>query len=91
MKIETKFDLNQKIYDIYGNCWTVAVIKLAYNTCGELEEYYILEVKGTMRYECCVLPRDEDIFFATREEATKEKNYIKACRLVKKLFLGEEV
>ena len=76
MKIETKFDLNQKINDIYGNCWTVAVIKLAYNTCGELMEYYILEVKGMMRYECCVLPRDEDIFFATREEAEQIKNIL---------------
>lgn len=72
MKIETKFDLNQKIYDIYGNCWEIEKIELTYNNYNELWEIYRLGNKGTENYNCCILPHDKDIFFATREEAEKK-------------------
>lgn len=71
MKIETKFDLSQKIYDIRGHCWEVVSIKLAnvHTQNRELWEIYELGNEGTSNYTCCILPLDKDRFFATKSEA----------------------
>lgn len=77
MKIETKFDLNQKIYDIWGNCWEVQTIELTYNNYNELWEIYRLGNKGTDKYSCCIFPNDKDTFFTSKAEAEQKIKEIK--------------
>ena len=71
MKIKTKFDLLQKIYDIYGHCWEVISIKLTNvnSSKRDLWEIYELGNKGTSNFTVCILPIDKDRFFATKSEA----------------------
>lgn len=83
MKIETKreiktqFDINQEIYDIYGHCWEIKKIELVCNNYDELWEVYTLRNKETKKHNHCILPHDNDRFFATKEEAEQRLKEIK--------------
>lgn len=87
MKIETKFDLKQQIYDIYGHCWEVQQIELAYFEDGKMREIYRLGNKGTKNYNCCMLPEDKDRFFTSRAEIRPIKDKSKE---IKKWYWEEE-
>lgn len=61
-----KFKIGQEIWDcISKRYWKVNRIELT----EENWEVYRLGHDGTEDYNCCIMPNDKDVFFATREDA----------------------
>ena len=72
--IVPKFKIGQEIYSVGYldiQSWVVDRIELGIIN-GELCEIYRLGHIGTDDYNCCILPQDNEKFFATLEEAEKK-------------------
>ena len=67
--IEPKFKIGQDIWETSPfMAWEVTSIKFEKHD-GILYQMYHLGHKGTDDYNCCIVPSDNDRFFATEEEA----------------------
>ena len=67
--IEPKFKIGQEIWETRPfMAWEVTSIKFEKHD-GILYQMYHLGHKGTDDYNCCIVPSDNDRFFATEEEA----------------------
>ena len=70
--IEPKFKIGQEIWETRPfMAWEVESIRFEKHN-GILYECYHLGHKGTDHYNSCVIPSDNDRFFATKEEALKK-------------------
>lgn len=72
--IVPKFKIGQEIYSVGYldiQSWVVDRIELGIIN-GELCEIYRLGHIGTDNYNCCILPQDNEKFFATLEEAQEK-------------------
>lgn len=70
--IRPKFRIGQEVWETRPfMAWEVTSIKFEKHN-GILYEIYQLGHKGTDDYNSCVLPSDNDRFFATKDEALKK-------------------
>ena len=71
--IVPKFVLGQEIWDKYLMAWKIKRVETHQFDKGNgntaIIEIYRLGHYGNDDYNCCILPCDNDIFFATKEEA----------------------
>ena len=72
-----KFKIGQEVWETRPfMAWEVTSIRFEQHN-GILYEMYQLGHKGTDDYNCCVLPSDNDRFFATKEEAQAKLEELK--------------
>ena len=75
--IEPKFKIGQEIWETRPfMAWEVTSIKFEKHD-GILYQIYRLGHKGTDDYNCCIVPSDNDRFFATEEETKKHLEELK--------------
>ena len=71
--IVPRFVVGQEIWDKYLMAWKIKRVEIHQFDKGNgntaIIEIYRLGHDGNDDYNCCILPSDNDIFFATKEEA----------------------
>ena len=79
--IVPKFVVGQEIWDKYLMAWKIKRVETHQFDKGNgytaIIEIYRLGHDGNDDYSCCILPCDNDIFFATKEEAEQKLAEIK--------------
>ena len=74
--IVPKFVVGQEIWDKYLMAWKIKRVETHQFDKGNgntaIIEIYRLGLDGNDDYNCCILPYDNDIFFATKEEAEQK-------------------
>lgn len=67
MKINTKFEIGQKVYVIYNCC--ICETKIAYIELFKINNTLIIYYRYFLKGSCELYSSEEDALFATREEA----------------------
>ena len=79
--IMPRFVVGQEIWDKYLMAWKIKRVETHQFDTGNgnvaIIEIYRLGHDGNDDYNCCILPGDNDIFFATKEEAEQKLAEIK--------------
>lgn len=79
--IVPKFVVGQEIWDKYLMAWKIKRVETHQFDKGNgnttIIEIYRLGHDGNDDYSCCILPSDNDIFFATKEEAEQKLAQLK--------------